>query len=457
MTKRLLFIYPFVLLFALLGLTVLTNTNARAAVAGENGPIVYVENQSQNTNGSEFVAPIAVPEQTDNSVITSNPDGSNTQIVASEDDVITAVGISPPTAEDTYDIAYATNTSDLTACNDNEASCARVSTVNVTETGVPTASSEELTTLHSLLNNGVNRPSDTWVSNVSYSPTGDSILATVYTDNKYNMKSSLVLIDNTTGNTETVVAARKDPCLNGGFADNGYIYYSRINTTNDAITSCYGLNSIDDEENYQSDIWVIKPGEAPTKLTHTPNKSEFFIDVSPDNKYVLVADANAYRESKCLYAPMFIYRSGSFNAYGCRYYYVDTTTGEIIKLPDMPEGFTPSFFSPDNKSIIGTYFPFIEGRSAAFMVDTTVPYTALVDRTTFELVALTNQLGVTQWSPSVSNETPVVPSTPITTTQTNTTKSATLANTGIDATYILVIAMVLFGTGSALLASQKRL
>lgn len=455
MTKRLLLVYPLALFFALLGVALITNTSASAAVSGENGPIVYVENQGQNQNIVSDAA-VLVPGPVGNQLITTNPDGSNSQAVATEEDPITAVGISPPTPDDTYDIAYATNTTDSNVCNTNESSCAIVSAVNVSENGTPTAPAEDLTTLHSILSNGVNRPSDTWVSNLSYNPEGDKILATVFSENKYNLKSSLVLIDNVTGAKETVVAARKDPCLNGGFADNGFIYYSRLNRTNDELTNCYGLNTIEAEVNYQSDIWVIKPGEAPSKLTYTPNKSEFFIDVSPDNKYVLVADANTYNESTCYYAPEFIYRYGSFDANGCRYYYVDTETGEIIKLTEMPDGFTPSFFSPDNKSIIGTYFPAQLGRAAAFAVDTTMPYTALVDRVTFELFALTNQLGVTQWSPSVSTETPEVPATPVSAAQTSSAKAATLANTGINSHYVLIIAFVLISSGSVLIAIQRK-
>lgn len=45
MTKRLLLVYPLALFFALLGVALITNTSASAAVSGENGPIVYVENQ----------------------------------------------------------------------------------------------------------------------------------------------------------------------------------------------------------------------------------------------------------------------------------------------------------------------------------------------------------------------------------------------------------------------------
>lgn len=460
MTRRMLLVYPIALLFALFGLTVITNTNASAAVSGENGPIVYVENQNQDSDRSGLSETPMVPSEpvVDNRIVTTNPDGTNEQVVAAEDDPITAVGISPPTAEDTYDIAYGTNTTDSGVCNSNEASCAIVSTVNVTESGTPTALPTDLTTVHSILNNSVNRPSDTWVSNISYSPDGTNMLATVYSENKNNLKSALMLIDNATGVTETIVGPRKDPCLNGGYADNGSIYYSRLNNASDNISYCYDLNLIDDEINYQSDIWVIRPGEDPVKLTSTPNKSEFFIDVSPDNKYVLVADTNSYRERSCYYADNFIYRDGSFDAYGCRYYYVDTTTGDIVKLTDMPEGFTPSFFSPDNKSIIGTYFPYYMGEATAFAVDTSEKYTALVDRTTFELIALTNQLGVSQWSPAVSSETPTNPTTPaapVTVTPVSATKTATLANTGVNSTYVLAIAAMLVVMGGAVLATRR--
>lgn len=455
MTKRLLLVYPFAMFFALLGATFITNTNASAAVSGENGPIVYVENQDQDI--VSFEAPALVPEPVGNQVITTSPDGSNTQAVATEEDPITAVGISPPTDENTYNIAYATNTTDSNFCDLDEASCAPINTVGVTADGSLVQDKALLTTIHSQIDPDGESASDTWVSNISFSPDASTVLATAYTTNTYeDLASSLIAINAKTGEQTVLVGPRRDPCLNGGYADNGYIYYSRINNTAEGITYCYDLNLVEDETNYQSDIWVIKPGEAPARLTNTSSTSEFFIDVSPDNRYVLVVDTNSYRETTCYYAYDFVYRYGSFPADGCRYYYVDTTNGDIIELTDMPEGFTPSFFSPDNTSIIGTYFPFVLGRAAAFVVDTSVPYTALVNRTTFEMFALTNQLGVSQWSPSISSETPDTPTTPVTTTQLSSAKTVTLANTGINSSSVLLIAAVMFVFGGALIVAQRK-
>lgn len=451
-----LFLVPIVAASALVLGFLAYSPSASAALDGENGPIIYIENESQNNNKLAQEV-ILVP---DNQVVATDQQGNNEQIVEQTSDPITSAAISAPKDNATFDVAIATET--MVGCQENEKTCALVEKVNVDYAGAPTSDPTDLATLDSLVNTSANVSSKTWVSNLSYSPDGDTVLATQYSVNSNeNMRSAVVAIDNNSGATTTVVTPRRDPCLNAGYADNGTIYYSRINSPLNDIYGCAGLNTIESEINYQSDIWFIRSGEVlPTRLTYTPKISEFFIDVSPDNQYVLVADTNTYYDNEedvtyeCNYGLNVVFYTNNFFPFGCNYYYVSTFDGSYELITQMPEYFIPKYFSPDNSSLIGTVYPRVllpglesfnlMGVSALAEVDTEIPYTASLNRTTFELTAISNRLGVQQWTP-IAQVQPVVPVVPVSVV--TTTSKATLPNTGISTNLIATVAMMLVGIG----------
>ena len=389
--------------------------SASAALEGENGPIVYTDNNTgQNNENDEVKAEAQKPPVELNEVITTSPDGTNQQVVAESEDKITTAGISGPTAENNYDIAYATEAKD--DCAKYEKTCAVVNKVTTDENGTVVTTPEVLAELPSLVNGTKYNKSESWVNNLSYSPDGETVLATQYSTKFLDAKSAVVTINNETGTTTTVVAPSFDPYLNAGYADNGTIYYSK--TT--------GLNT---------DIWYITPDDpTPKKLTNSTKVSEYFIDVSPDNSKILVADVKSLT---------------CFNAYGmlanryqqdyssCDYYFVNTADGSILPVAGLPKEYMPAYFSPDNTMLIGTLFE--KQNTQAFKGYNNHRYTAVgtatFDIATHEVAVITDQVGVKQWAPKVvlADETVVVTETQATPTvvvATATTK--TLPSTGVS-------------------------
>ena len=73
--------------------------SASAALDGENGPVLYTDNNVVDQNNAEKKE----SENPVSQVITTAPDGTNEQVVATSEDKITAAGISGPTADNNYD------------------------------------------------------------------------------------------------------------------------------------------------------------------------------------------------------------------------------------------------------------------------------------------------------------------------------------------------------------------
>ncbi len=424
-------------------------STANAAINGENGPIVYIENNTiPEKDISEEPQNDAINNQNTNTnkVITTDSQGDNQQTAAETEDTITAVGISPPKSDNNYDIAYATETYSEEDCTVGEVSCAKINKVTVNSNGTPTGPSQPLATINSLFEPNESS-SLTRATNLSYSPDAQNILATIFSWNtQENLLSAVYQINNNTGSKTTIVTPRSDPCLNAGYADNGNIFYSMLNQELAYYLNCQDLNNIDSEVNFQSDIYVQKPGQAPINLTNTENISEFFIDVSSDNKFVLVADTNTYDGYWCNYALNFFFKDYSYWPFDCSYYLVNTETGELTQLFEMPYTFIPAYFAPDNTSLIGTNWPLPQVGLRSF-VDTNLPYTATLNLATMQMTALTNTLGVQQWSPRIAQNDSHVPVQTITAPNANNASSIkTLPATGINSYVLIGLAMLLITT-----------
>ncbi|QQS18025.1 DUF4082 domain-containing protein [Candidatus Saccharibacteria bacterium] len=185
-----------------------------------------------------------------------------------------------------------------------------------------------------------------------------------------------------TGQITTIVAPRVDGLLSGGYAQNGNIYFSRTNSKNGNPSDA------------QSNIWVIASGQTEaTKLTHSKNVSEFYIDAAPDNSVLLVADV----EDGCNYP------QNKYHYYtGCTYFYVSVVDGSREKLKKLAEGFVPVFFSPDGTQLIGTLYPAsYYGEASRNM--TRNPVTAVVARANLKVATeISTNRGVQEWAPLLS-------------------------------------------------------
>ncbi len=403
--------------------------SASAALDGENGPVLYTDNNVVDQNNAEKKE----SENPVSQVITTAPDGTNEQVVATSEDKITAAGISGPTADNNYDIAYATESKD--DCAKYEKTCAVVNKVTTNEDSSVTTSPEVLAELPSLVNGSKYNKSESWVNNLSYSPDGNTILATQYSTKFLDEKSAVIKINNETGATDTIIGPTTDPYLNAGYADNGTIYYSK--TT--------GLNT---------DIWYITPDDptTPKQLTTSKNISEYFIDVSPDTSTVLVADVHSLT---CFSAYGVLANRYEQTYHNCNYYLVSTADGTATQLSDLSKWFMPAYFSPDNTLLIGTLFSKNNPNLRALNSFSAV--TATYNLSTNEIAVISDRAGVKQWAPKVvAAETETVftetEATPIVAVAKTT--AATLPNTGVSFnSFVYLIAGLLLAASLAVTPS----
>ncbi|MCA9344997.1 hypothetical protein KC871_00045 [Candidatus Saccharibacteria bacterium] len=414
--------------------------SAAAAIDGENGPIVYIDNQVPTENENS-VNPedrgVILQEETVSQVITTGPDGTNEQVAATEDDTITAAGISPPTAEGNYDIAYGVEST--TDCAKYEKTCAVVNKVTTDGDGNVVEGQDLLTNLDSLVNGTKWFPSKSWVNNLSYSPDGETVLATQYSYQIDNPKAAIVAIDNESGTPTTIVGPSSDVYINAGYADNGTIYYSKTTWFN-------------------TDIWYILPGETTSQqLTTTKNMSEYFLDVSPDNKSVLVADVTSSLDCLSAYGMLANRESSSYNH--CKFYLISTVDGSATPLSELKdEMFIPAYFSPDNSSLIGTVYG-QQNESKSFKKNNVTPlYTATFNLTTKLFAKVTDRVGIEQWAPlaqATPNPTPESPAVTVASVPTVAT-GAKLAYTGSSiAVYIAVLIVLAVVSSASILVGAK--
>ena len=81
--KKGIFVIPLIVSAACVGGVLAFSPSASAAIDGENGPIVYIDNQvpTENENGNNEDRAVIRQEDTVSQVITTAPDGSNQQVV----------------------------------------------------------------------------------------------------------------------------------------------------------------------------------------------------------------------------------------------------------------------------------------------------------------------------------------------------------------------------------------
>jgi hypothetical protein len=440
--KKYLFLYPLFVAASVVGMLYITSPKAKAALAGENGPVLYIDSEADP-----------------NVVITTKPDGTGEETAASSTDSITAATISDPIPANNYDIVYATETlgteeppavdCGLTA---PFSTCAVLNKVTINDNGNPVSSVESVT-LDTLLNDDPILDEDVYtnnlVYNLSYSPDSQNVLvaqqalsfkSTSEGDFNNIANASALLIFNTATNTVGAPIVSNDEidyCLNGGYAQNGAIYY----------TSC------PDEES--GVLYYVVPGG--TEGTPIVLQGDFvplfpfFIDVSPDSSQVLIANIGM---TGCFYNIM-LFESANTSAGNCDYYYVsilDGTSELVSQLSfnstyKINEDFVPTFFSPDGNYIIGTIYP--PENTFLKSVDITIPYTAAFSRSDFSLTALTNTIGVQEWAPVA-----VIPAATV--NPTVKTSAPTLPETGSDSSLILAVALILIAAGESFVVKTYR-
>lgn len=477
MRRRALFVIPFFTAFALLGTLFVASPRAYAALEGENGPIVYIDNQAQTQTDPTIVLPDELPPvEPENQVITTNSDGTGDIVADSTTDEITSATISAPTDEGNYSIVYATE-SVVDPCDGlksdtlvpelkkpcNTGTEAVLTQVTLDENRNPISTPVDKT-LDPLTDKNGKDLSNNWVIQTSYSPDGASVLITRVAQNHHNgpLYSAIELVsmaDFANAPVVTVVASGEDECLSGGFAQDGSIYFSSCPRHQHA--------------RMQSDagVYFYAVGadftEAPQTLFENKGIRPYFIDVSPDSSQVLVADISKKKPANnksmsmgtsCRYAQRVVNNDYDRSAGVCDYYYGSADSVTLISELSwefLGVDFVPRFFSPDGAYIIGTVFPVDDcnqyARCLRQLNMEAAPYTAAFSRTEFTLTKLTDLIGVQEWAPLF------VAKTEGNVLGTSTTQvQATLPNTGANSYAILLAALIALVVGLGLVVTPAR-
>lgn len=422
MQRNLLLTLPLAFVLSCFAFLMVSSSSAKAALAGDDGRILYIDPACQSVCQSD--------------VVTTDAQGTTPVVAASSEAPVTAATISNPNASNGYDIVYA----ELTQNNTTDAVLQKVT---IDANGSPVEGPAVLAVLTPLYSDPSVDTQDR-VVNLSYSPDSSSVLATQKTNVSpidvdpedeidppapYDL-FGLVVVDTTTGDKNPIVSARQDACLNGGYGNNGGIFFSMADTEFNGNCEQFYL------EGLNSDIFYIAPGATfadRVQLTSTTGVAEYFIDVSPDGNNVLVADANS---PFCGYQ-LFVRTSDPAFAGLCDYYYVSVNNPaqEPVLLADLNLGFIPMYFSPDNQKLIGIQMDVtFDGE---FLSIGEPLGTAIVQRAD---IAGTPQIispivGVRQWAP-IAAAVPVVPEVPAVT---HTTTAITLPATGSNAAAAAVL------------------
>jgi hypothetical protein len=435
---------------------------AMATLEGENGPIVYVSGgESASVAQVEGNSEEEVVESS-SEVITTNPLGQNQTTVAennSTSSFITAATISAPDTSGTHTIAYAE--SDIVCYQSieldeggteyQEMECpygdeflergyfttdVSIRTVTVDQNGQPTGAPEHVVTIGA----GENPEyALNMVQHMSFSPDSTNVVETRLVINGKGMgiqesdeddeeeemcfgfcvTFEQVMLDD--GTVNTIVPFRFDPYLNGGYGQNGNIYYSM----SDEEYEGYGYEGA---ETVNVDIWYIPAGgplDTAYRVTDTDDIDEVFVDALPDDTKLLVWDARSQR-----------------------YYYVllddcmaVMTNCAVQLVDDVPSNVELVGVSPDGSSFYGTQYPEYEPLDemltrTAFMelVELESPGTILSLRSAIATATTVNDLtGVQDWAPKFVQQ-------PITVVQGKST-TPKLSNTGSQATVAMFVLM----------------
>lgn len=384
-------------LLALSGLLVFASAPglASATLAGENGPIVYVEQTEVPCDEVEVDTTIQTQESIIiddcsvdvTQVVTTTPTGENPVVAAefgateetSSEDATTAT-ISPNDASGNHTIVLATEKSVYT-CEEYEddyrlqsiqiedysedeycyyaGEDAVIYRVQIDKNGNPLGAPTVVTTVSGP--EGATTYSNYYVE-LSYSPDQQNVagLRFYYAEPNYDVSRDseedeeenenvfgpnyvIERINLASGNVEQLVGPKFDPFMNVGYAQSGAIYFTQLvcgeycpwNDNYDNLSSNESGDEWDgDWEEPNSEVWFFAPNATEaTRLTNTSEINEYFLSASPDSKTLLVCDPLT-----------------------SLYYTVNTATGEVttLSLEDVENPFLPLFFSPDGKSYLGT-------------------------------------------------------------------------------------------------------
>lgn len=319
---------PLLAFMAVVGVSVFAPSHASAALAGENGPILYVDNAATNQQADPSIAVPAPEPVVENTVNTTNPDGSNTIVADSNENQITSATISAQKPDTNYDVVYATENNtceleikplDAAAVDDYCATEAELNLVTIDSNRNPLG--DTITkTLDPLTKANGGELNNTRVYQTSYSPDGTQVLITVAgsNDRDYDYRSILLVSTQNFASSPvvTVVPTAKDKCLSGAFAQNGLIFFSSCPKYADTAGVYY----------YEAGADYTLP---PKVLFENEIKSPYLIDVSPDSKEVLLTTLSR----SCNYAKNVLNFRHDLSAGYCDYYY--GTSNLVTPIPEL--------------------------------------------------------------------------------------------------------------------------
>ena len=476
-------------LLALSGLLVFASAPglASATLAGENGPIVYVEeievpcedmttDETIQTQESNIIDDCSVDAT---QVVTTTPTGENPVVAAefgtteetSSEEVTTAT-ISPNDASGNHTIVLATEKAtfeceeyedeyrlqsiQVEGSNDSEycyyaGEDAVIYRVQIDKNGNPLGEPTVVTTVSGP--EGAETYANYYVE-LSYSPDQQNVAGLRFyyaeptkdvtrnseeneeeNDNVFGPNYVIERINLASGNVEQLVGPKFDPFMNVGYAQSGAIYFTQLVCGRHCPWDEGHTSDFQDEDRFNwpkpnSEVWVFAPNATEaTQLTNTSEINEYFLSASPDSKTLLVCDPVT-----------------------SLYYTVNTATGEVttLSLEDTKNPFLPLFFSPDGKSYLGTMGNrykqqcgerFMAARTLEIVlddeeVDRGVAVAALAD---FKNAVIINGLeNPDDWAPIVPKVTTTTQVLGTTTTKTATTPK--LQSTGSEAVLFAVIA-----------------
>jgi hypothetical protein len=373
----------FVVFAVILGLLTFVGLsgNASATLAGENGPIVYVEeheeqyecDEGQNLTLDTIEEEWECPTGDITQVITTDAEGQNPVVAAEfseeDDEEATTATISPNDEDGSHEIIFGTEKRecvemdvewepvDLSAVTEEQYcyfynASAVIYRVQIDANGNPLGEPEVISTVTGSLEDVVYY--DNYYIELSYAPDGTTVVGTRFYYAEHMNENDVVCFDECgdeyegygpnfvietvdlkTGEITNLVGPKYDPFMNAGYGQNGNIYFTQSPMKKADWISHNKALVDDEEENYSSDVWYFTPGSTDAiQLTDTPDINEYFLSVSPDSKQVLVCDP--YSEYM-------------------RFYLVDTATGEVvmIELDDSDSPFLPKFFAPNGEGYLG--------------------------------------------------------------------------------------------------------
>lgn len=406
-----------------IGVIFIAQPKADAALADQDGRVLYIK-EPVSIDGEE--------EDTATKVVTSDAEGNGAVVAAESDNIIEKATMSGQKESGNYDIVYAETIYNClpieqeiaVPCNDiNDgnplpvSSDARLYKVTVDQNGVVINSPTKILDFNPLSKVESECPYNR-VTELSFSPDGKYVLVTRSSYDSPNggsipCLSTIERVDINNGNLLTVVDPAKDSALNGGYANNGDIYFSK--TTADG-----------------SDIWVQKNGSSTQQqLTVTSDISEYYLDASPDSKELLVVGLT----ESCKYSTYYIFDRSEYNSF-CNYYFIDSTTGTGTMLVGLAPYFMPIYYSPDGLKLIGTQYPAKRLYRTFSEIDPDTldyPVTAFVYRSDLSKSYLFSELlFVNEWAPSFRLA-----------SSSTSNQSATLAYTGSNSILVLEFALSL--------------